>query len=263
MKDEIEKIVRTVNKAIEKSDALLVKHWRNSSANPIPFDSKADLSPVTEADREIETEIRSIIAEDHPGHSVVAEEFGVENHEDSVYRWIIDPIDGTKQFIRGMRFFGTQIAVMREDQLIVGASNAPSLGERIVAVKGEGTKLNGKPVRVSDVDTLNKSFFSHGDVKYFARTSKLQQLLWLCENSWGRRGFGDFWSYHLLAQGKIEAMLEAETKIWDIAATALIVTEAGGRVSDFAGNPISLESTSIVASNSHIHDEILSELQKT
>ncbi|UCE07200.1 MAG: inositol-phosphate phosphatase, partial [bacterium] len=109
---------------------------------------------------------------------------------------------------------------------------------------------------------LNKSFFAHGDVKHFAQTNTLQQLIHLCKNSWGNRGFGDFWSYHLVAQGKIEAMLEAKTSIWDIAAISLIVTEAGGAVSDFAGNPIDEESTSIVASNARIQDLILSELHR-
>jgi len=262
MKNEIDKIVQTVNKAIEKSSALLIERWKDGIANPIPFDLKDDLSPVTETDKQIETEIRKIIAEDHPDHSVIGEELGVENNEDSVYKWIIDPIDGTKQFIRGMRFFGTQIAVMRENQMIVGASNAPALNERIVAVKNEGTKLNGKPIRVSNIDTLNRSFFSHGDIKYFAQTNTLQQLIRLCTNSWGNRGFGDFWSYHLVAQGQIDAMLEAKTSIWDIAAISLIVTEAGGAVSDFAGNPIDEKSTSIVASNARIHDLILSELHR-
>ena len=260
MKNEIDRIVQTVDKAIEKSNALLIEQWKDGIATPIPFDLKDDLSPVTKTDKQIDTEIRKIIAENHPEHSVMSEESPVENNEDSVYKWIIDPIDGTTQFIRGMRFFGTQIAVMRENEMIVGVSNAPALGERIVAVKNEGTKLNGKPVRVSNIGTLNKSFFAYGDVKYFAQTNTLQQLLRLCENSWGNRGFGDFWSYHLVAQGKIEAMLEAKTKIWDIAAISLIVSEAGGTVSDFAGNPIDERSTSIVASNARIHDLILSEL---
>jgi histidinol-phosphatase len=262
MKDDIDKIVQTVNKTIEKSNALLIEQCNNGIANPHSFDSKDDLSPVTETDKQIETEIRKIIAEEHPDHGVIGEELGVKNNESSAYKWIIDPIDGTQQFIRGMRFFGTQIAVMRESQIIVGASNAPLLSERIMAVKNEGTKLNGRPIQVSSIDKLDMSFFSHGEVKFFAQTNKLQQLIHLCKNSWGNRGFGDFWSYHLIAQGKIEAMLEAQTSIWDIAAVSLIVTEAGGVVSDFAGNPIDEKSTSIVASNARIHDLILTELQR-
>lgn len=263
MNNEVDKLVQTVNEAIEKSNALLVEQWKSRIANLIPFDSKNDLSPVTKTDRQIETQIREIIAKNHPDHSVIGEELGAANDEDSVYKWIVDPIDGTKQFIRGMRFFGTQIAVMRESQTIVGASNAPALGERIVAVKNGGTKLNGKPIRVSNIDTLNRAFLSHGNVRYFAQTNTLQQLLRLCRESWGSRGFGDFWSYHLVAQGKIEAMLEARTSIWDIAAVSLIVTEAGGAVSDFAGNPIDEQSTSIVASNAWTHDRILAELNRT
>ena len=262
MENEIDKIVLTVNKAIEISNGLLIEHWKDGIANSIPFDSKEDLSPVTKTDKLIETEIRKIIAENHADHSVIGEELGVENNEDSGYKWFIDPIDGTRQFVRGMRFFGTQIAVMYENQIIIGASNAPALGERVVAVKNQGTKLNGKPIRVSNIDTLNKSFFSHGDVTHFAQTNTLQQLLRLCENSWGNRGLGDFWSYHLVAQGQIDAMLEAKTKIWDIAAISLIVSEAGGAVSDFDGNPIDERSTSIVASNARIHDLILSELHR-
>jgi histidinol-phosphatase len=262
MRDEIDAIVRTVNRAIERTDVLLMEQWKSAVRNPIRFESKFDRSPVTETDKQIEREIRAMIAQDHPGHSVIGEELGTTDDNGSRYRWILDPIDGTKQFVRGMRFFGTQIAVLREGEIIVAASNAPALDERVLAVKRGGARLNGQPLCVSDVKTLDQSFLAHGSIRHFDRTSSLPALLRLCQEAWGNRGFGDFWSYHLVAQGKIEAMLEAQTSIWDIAAVSLIVTEAGGTVTDFAGNLIDEKSTSIVASNGLVHDAILSVLRE-
>jgi histidinol-phosphatase len=262
-KNELEDLVNTALAATEKSNDILMKHWtkyHDRKQYNMEYTTKEDLSPVTQLDLEVEKNIRDLVLTKYPGHKIVGEEFGEEEaqYKTSPYIWIIDPIDGTANYIRKLRYFATQIAIMHEGEVIVGISNAPALGETLVAFKNGGAFLNKERVHVSKVRWLQNSFLIHGSIKYFKQIKKLSQLIKLDENSWSMRGFGDCWSYHLLASGGIDAMLEAKTKIWDIAAVSLIVKEAGGRVTDIYGNPLSLRSTSIIASNGLIHDEILS-----
>lgn len=259
--EDLENIVNTALAAASNSNDILMKHWRkyhNQKQRKIAYTSKKDLSPVTKLDFDVEETIRNILRENYPEHIIVGEELGEEQNKRSPYMWIIDPIDGTKSFIRGLRYFATQIAVMYEGEVVVGISSAPALDEILVASKNGGAFLNKKKIHVSKVDRLQKSFISHGNIKYFNKIKKLPQLIKLYEHSWGARGFEDFWGYHLLAKGGLDAMLEAKTKIWDIAAVSLIVKEAGGKVTDIEGHPISFDSTSIIATNRLIHDEILS-----
>jgi histidinol-phosphatase len=221
----------------------------------VTVDTKADQTPVTIADREAEALIRREIAAMHPDHRFLGEEMG-SNVGDAAFVWVIDPIDGTKNFIRGLPFFATQLALMEYGRVLVGVSYAPALGELMAARHGQGATLNGVPVRVSTVDTLAQSFVLHGGLDCFVDTGCIPALSELSRQVMSMRGHGDFYGYHLVAQGKVDAMIEASIHPWDIAACKLIVEEAGGRFSGFDGDAASLPPNSI-ASNGRIHAALL------
>lgn len=261
----LENILDTALEAAACAADILLNNWQKRRLRDnadISYRSKDDLSPVTELDLAAEKIIREIILKRFPDHQIVGEEFGKDAHNLSPYTWIIDPIDGTKGYIRGQEYFATQVAVMYEGEVVVGVSNAPALNETLAASKNGGAFLNKKPIQVSKINQLPKAFISHGNLKYFDQIKKLPQFFKVLEKAWTTRGFGDFWGYHLLATGRIDAMLEAKAKIWDIAALSIIVKEAGGAVSDIHGQPLSMESTSMIATNGLIHDEILSTLNE-
>ena len=256
----IEKLVDTALIAIKATNDILMSNWfkfQHIENMDMRYSTKSDLSPVTKIDFEIERIIRDIILKNHPTHKIMGEEFKDEGTKNSPYLWTIDPIDGTKDFIRGLKCFSTLIAVMYDNRVIVGVSNAPALNETIVAFKNGGAFLNNKKINVSKVNRIQDCFISHGNINFFKKTKMLAQLTKLCEHTWGNRGFEDFRSYHLIAAGSIDGVLEAKTNIWDIAAVSLIVEEAGGKSTDFKGLPINVDSTSIVATNGIIHEEIL------
>jgi histidinol-phosphatase len=216
---------------------------------------KGDGSPVTPADRAAEEIIRKTISERFPDHAFLGEEFGTTGSSDHV--WIIDPIDGTKNFMTGVPIFGTQIALMRNDELVLGVSNCPALGELCYGEIGSGAYLNGKQVHVSDVKSVADARVSFGGQNYFKKIGREEGMLRLIHGSRRVRGFGDCWAYHLIADGRFEANVEASIKIWDIAAAAAIVEAAGGRATDLDGNPVTREIRTFIASNGHVHDEIV------
>ena len=217
---------------------------------------KADQSPVTIADTEAENTIVDIIKKAFPEHGLLCEESG-EHIPDSEYTWIIDPIDGTKNYMRGIPLFATQIALSKNGRLMLGISNAPALNELLFAKEGRGAFCNGERIVVSNTKELANAYLSFGNLKHFESISKIPTLIRLAEVTRNPRGIGDAWSYHLLSQGHIDIMLDAKTSIWDIAALTVIVEEAGGKVTDFMGSPVTMETTSIIATNSILHDTVL------
>jgi histidinol-phosphatase len=248
--------LKTALKAVKKAEGIVLKYYSKELRTRL----KEDKSPVTEADTNAERVIVETIKESFPDHDILAEESGQENRK-SEYLWVIDPIDGTKNYTRRIPLFATQIALMKGNDLILGVSNAPAINELMYAEKGKGAYLNQKRVNVSSISDLSKSYMIYGDVKYFEKHGKLSQLLSLIEQTQGHRGIGDFWSYHLLAQGKVDTMVEAETKIWDIAAVKVIVEEAGGKVTNMIGESVNRGSNSIIATNGLLHTAILSKLK--
>jgi histidinol-phosphatase len=220
---------------------------------------KADKSPVTAADVEAEQAIRSLIAQRYPAHGFYGEETG-STALDAEYLWIVDPIDGTKAFVREYPMFSTQIALMHRGRLIVGVSAAPAYGELAWAEIGVGAWLNDAPLRVSEIDAYDQAALSTGNLKTLAagpRWSKLGAVI----GRLGRiRGYGDFLHYHLLASGRIDAVVESDVNILDVAACAVIVEAAGGRFTDLEGRPPSLDSTSVLASNGRLHESLLRDL---
>jgi histidinol-phosphatase len=217
---------------------------------------KADQSPVTIADQKAEEIIRSHIKRSFPNHGIWGEEAGKDN-ETAEYCWIIDPIDGTKNYLRKIPLFATQLALMHKDEVILGVSNAPAMGELIYAEKDQGSYLNGQLIGVSKINALREAYLSYGGLSYFVRNNLLESFLKLEGDTHGHRGIGDAWSYHLLVQGKIDIMIEASVKIWDIAAVKIIVEEAGGTFTDLYGKPFDKTTTTVMATNGLLHPEVI------
>jgi len=221
---------------------------------------KADKSPVTEADVRCEIAIREILEARFPSYGFIGEETGSRD-ENAESLWLVDPIDGTKAFVREYPIFSTQIALMRRGEIVLGVSSAPVYGELSFAERGRGAYLNGKPIAVSDVATLEAAALSSGNMKSLASGGQWARYGALVAQVGRIRGYGDFLHYHLLASGKIDAVIETDVNILDIAACVAIVNEAGGRFTDLNGAPITLQSTSVLATNGRMHAPILAALR--
>jgi histidinol-phosphatase len=222
---------------------------------------KADKSPVTEADVRCELAIREILAARFPDHGFLGEETGSSGgRAESV--WLVDPIDGTKAFVREYPMFSTQIALMRRGEIVLGVSSAPVYGELACAERGRGAFLNGERISVSDVDSLEAAALSAGNLKTLAGGPGWPAYGRLVARVGRIRGYGDFLHYHLLASGRIDVVIESDVNILDIAALVAIVGEAGGRFTDLDGRPITLASTSVLASNGRLHAAVRAVLER-
>ncbi len=221
--------------------------------------TKADASPVTEADECAEELIRATLSRRFPGYGFYGEEGGQHSMQaESV--WLVDPIDGTKSFVRETPFFSTQIALMRAGELVLGVSSAPAYGEIAWAERGGGAHLNDKAVRVSAIAQLSHAHVSTGNLKTLTTGSQWARLGALIRAVSRTRGYGDFVHYHLLARGALDVVIESDVNILDIAAVAVIVREAGGTFTDLAGGELNLRTTSVLASNGLLHANALSAL---
>jgi histidinol-phosphatase len=220
---------------------------------------KADKSPVTEVDVRCELAIREILESRFPGYGFFGEETGSRDR-DAESLWLVDPIDGTKAFVREYPMFSTQIALMRGGEIVLGVSSAPVYGELAYAERGCGAYLNGKALAVSQVSTLESTALSSGNLKSLATGPQWKRYGELVSQVNRIRGYGDFLHYHLLAAGKIDAVIETDVNILDIAACVAIVTEAGGRFTDLGGAAITLRSNSVLATNGRMHPAVLEAL---
>ncbi len=217
---------------------------------------KADKSPVTEADVKSEEAIRAILTERFPDYGFYGEETG-RHAMDADNLWLVDPIDGTKSFVRECPFFSTQIALMRRGRLVLGVSSAPVYGELAWAEEGRGAFLNGQHIRVSATSELASAIVSSGNLKTLAaapqRWAKFGSLIGRVSRI---RGYGDFVHYHLLARGSLDAVVESDVNILDIAALVVIVREAGGTFTNLDGGEIDLDTTTVLATNGRLHATI-------
>jgi histidinol-phosphatase len=220
---------------------------------------KADKSPVTQADVETEQVIRAIIGQRFPTHGFYGEETG-QSSLDAEYLWLVDPIDGTKAFVREYPFFSTQIALMHRGRLIAGVSSAPVYGELAYAEIGRGSWLNEQPLEVSDIATIESAAISASNLKTLASGPRWARFGKLVARAQRIRGYGDFLHYHLLAAGKIDVVIESDVSILDIAPLAVIVEAAGGRFTDLEGRAPDLPTTSVLATNGKLHDVVLKDL---
>lgn len=244
--------------AIEAAKAAgeIALHYFRSN---LTVETKADRTPVTRADRECEAKIVEILSARFPDHGFLGEEMG-ERSGKSDARWIIDPIDGTKNFIRGIPFFATLIALEEAGEVTTGVMYAPALTDLLYARRGQGAFTNGQQVHVSEVAALRDAMLIHGGLKDLKVRPCWSPFLQLVDATVRQRGFGDALGHRLVICGQAEVALEPEIKPWDVAATKIIVTEAGGYFSDFAGTP-SIYTGSAVVSNGRVHDEVVNILQ--
>jgi histidinol-phosphatase len=234
------------------ADSLSLPRFR---AADLVVETKPDMSPVTEVDRSVEQALRDRIARDRPADGVVGEEFGADGSEEA--RWIIDPIDGTKNYVRGIPVWGTLIAIERDGAIVAAVISAPAMSRRRWwATRGEGAFADDNPIRVSDVSELDDAQLLFGGLKAWKRTGFLDRLVDLCLRCWRGRGFGDFWMHMLVAEGAADIAVEPEVSLWDLAAVKLIVEEAGGRFTDLAGRATP-SGGSALSTNGLLHDEVL------
>ena len=242
-------------KAADAAEIVVARHYRAH----FDVEIKADASPVTIADREAEQAILTVIHASYPDHAVYGEEFGRSG--DSDFLWLIDPIDGTKAFVRGYPVFSTQIALMHRGELVLGVSSAGQFGERAWARRGGGAFVNNERVQIGPAMKLADAQLSVGNVKTLA--SDPRRWLALAELVRGAnrtRGYGDFLHYHYLARGAVDAVIESDVNILDIAALAVIVREAGAVFSELDGTPLTLDTRSVLAAVPALHDELRARL---
>lgn len=222
----------------------------------VRIEVKADKTPVTEADVRSEEAIRELLTKRFPSFGFYGEETG-KSDMDAESVWLVDPIDGTKSFVRECPFFSTQIALMRAGRMVLGVSCAPAYEELAWAERGAGAYLNGKPIHVSKVAALDAAIVSTGNLKTLAASPAWARFGGMIGKISRIRGYGDFVHYHLLARGALDVVVESDVNILDIAALTVIVEEAGGSFTDLAGGPVSLATTSVLASNGALHAQVL------
>jgi histidinol-phosphatase len=229
----------------DAADAISLPHFRTGLA----VETKPDLTPVTEADRAVEVALRRILAVERPGDAILGEEQGAAGAGSR--RWLVDPIDGTRNYSRGIPVWATLIALEVEDVVQLGMVSAPALGRRWWAERGAGAFADGERVRVSAVSRVEDAVLS------FAIENELPAV---AHRAWHARGFGDFWPYMLIAEGSVDGAVDAVgVSEWDLAAMQVIVEEAGGRFSDRRGEN-RIDAGSAVASNGLLHAELLAGL---
>ena len=244
--------------AIDASNAAarLIRSYFKGNFN---VDIKEDMTPVTEVDIKAENTIKDIILNAFPDYGFYGEETCREN-KNSEYTWLVDPIDGTKGFVRGYPFFSTQIALMHHGEIILGVSNAPIFDEIIFAEKGKGAWMNNKQIHISNTKDIVSSTISTGNLKTIALSENWMNLGKIVSKADRIRGYGDFYHYHLLASGKIDVVIESDVNILDVAALSLIIEESGGVFTDFQGKRSNLDTTSVIASNPNLYSSIKKEL---
>jgi histidinol-phosphatase len=246
----------------DRADAVSTARFR---ALDLRVDAKPDLTPVSDADTAVEREIRALLAEHRPGDGLLGEEFGEQPPaEPGGRRWVVDPIDGTKNFIRGVPVWATLVALLEGDRPVLGLVSAPALHRRWWGALGAGAHAGpdlagGSPIRVSGVTDLADASFCYSSLDGWIERDRLAGMLGLMRDTWRSRAYGDFYGYMLLAEGALEVMVEPELSLWDVAALVPIVTEAGGTFTDLTGRPAPADG-SAVASNGPLHPQVLARL---
>jgi histidinol-phosphatase len=222
--------------------------------------TKADSTPVTQADLEIEDMIRERLAERFPDNAVLGEEQGLVGESSRV--WVVDPIDGTKNFAAGIQIWATLIALVEQGEPVVGVVGAPALGERYAAARGLGATFDGKSIRVSGVSELGEALVCSSGTKDWLTGPRAGAYRRIAEASYRTRAFGDFWGHMLVARGSAEAMLEPTLRTWDWAAVKVIVEEAGGRMTSLEGGPLE-DRGSALTTNAALHATLVEFLSRS
>lgn len=237
--------------AVKKAEERIVHYFHHLPK----IEKKIDMTPVTKADKEAEEIIIQTIKKKFPDHGFLGEEFGSDN-ETADFVWIIDPIDGTKNFIHGLDFFGTVLGLRHQGKIIMGVSNMPALEELLFASEQEQTTLNGKKTHVSAINSLAEAYVSLGGFNNLQERKYLDAVIAVEKRTLNMRGYGDVHGYHLVATGRADVMFEPTVKPWDVSAYQVIIKQAGGRYSDFQGNEHALGPSSL-ATNGLVHNQML------
>jgi histidinol-phosphatase len=243
----------------DAADALTLTRFR---ANDLAVETKPDLTPVSDADRDAEHALRRMLRSSRPADAVLGEEYGLDG--EGPRRWVLDPIDGTKNFVRGIPVWASLIALQVDGQTTVGVVSAPALGRRWWAGRGLGAhagraQWDAAALRVSSVSRLPDAALSYSSLTGWEDTGRLTGLLALSRTVWRTRAFGDFWSHVLVAEGAVDVSCEPEVSLWDLAALQVVVEEAGGRFTDLAGESRA-DGGSVVCTNGLLHDDVLAAL---
>lgn len=244
----------------QESGELIMRYYTDHLRGAGPeVITKPDDSPVTAADREAEMLMRERISKRFPDHAVLGEEFGRTGPTDAALQWVLDPIDGTKAFVHGVPLFGTLIALMEGPQPILGVIHLPATGELMIGARGQGTTVNGRPVRVRDTAKLEDATFLFTDGSHMHRLGRGAEFVALQKRVRIVRGWGDCYGHFMVAAGRADIMVDPELSLWDVAALKPCVEEAGGRLTELSGsNPPT--GSSAVSTNGALHDEVIAVL---
>ncbi|HEX4610667.1 MAG TPA: inositol monophosphatase family protein [Urbifossiella sp.] len=223
------------------------------------IESKADDSPVTIADRQAEQLIRALVTKSFPDDGFLGEEFG-DQPGGSGFRWVIDPIDGTRSFVRHIPIWATLIGLEYRGEPIGGVAYIPVLGQVYRALRGDGAFVNDRRIHVSKTDRLGDALMCYSSLNWFAKVGKEAAFLELVRRTQRQRGFGDFYGFCLVAEGACDFMLDHGVHEWDVSALKAIVEEAGGAFTDWGGTPTS-KTPDVVASNGTLHADVLAVLR--
>ena len=241
--------LRFAHELAELADAVSMSRFRTLDMR---VERKPDRTEVTEADRQIEEQIRAHVHRHRSSERVVGEEFGGDVADTSGRRWIVDPIDGTRSFIRGYETWASLIALQQDGVTVCAVASVPALGQRFAAARGEGATANGLPIRVSAIDRVETAMLAHTGVSGFVRVGIDDRLRTLAGRCWDSRSMGNSLSHLSVARGSADIGWSARANLWDFAALALIVEEAGGRFTDrSADSPVGGAG---VSSNGLLHD---------
>jgi histidinol-phosphatase len=244
--------------ANELADLAAETALRFFRSDALEIRRKPDTSLVTQADTSVERAIRDAISTSFPEDAMLGEEEG-GTHEPTGRRWIVDPIDSTANFARGIQAWATLIALQVNGVGVLGVVSAPAMAERYVAVRHEGAALNGEPIHVSGVEAVADAHVLLQEMNTLFAGPYAAATLALVQECWRPRGFGDWWAHMLVARGSADVMLEPNLAAWDLAAPQVVVEEAGGRCTTFEGGPIGHQNSMLVT-NGLLHDEILRRL---
>lgn len=247
--------------AAEEAGAVALRYFPNTTAAEFAklVERKSDDSPVTIADRSAEQKLREVLLNQFPDDAFVGEEYGVKAGS-SGFRWIVDPIDGTRSFIRGIPLWATLVGLECRGELIAGVVVEPVFGNTYRAIRGDGAFRNNQRIHASKVDRLADAILCTCDLNFFDKYCKLGQFLRLAKKVHRQRGYGDYFGFTLVAQGSADVMLDIGVHSWDIAALIPLIEEAGGKFTDWSGQQ-NLEKTDALASNGKLHDAAMSVIE--
>jgi histidinol-phosphatase len=245
--------------ALELADAADEVTQDRFLALDLRVQTKPDTTPVSDADLAVEALLRDELAKLRPGDAVLGEEQGLLGAS-SARRWILDPIDGTKNYVRGVPVWATLLALEVDGEITVGVVSAPALGRRWWASRGGGAYANGRRIEVSKVTSLDDASLAYSSLSGWEDQRRLDGFLDLTRAVWRDRAFGDFWSHCMVAEGAVDISAEPEVSLWDIAPLKVLVEEAGGTFTDLAGDP-SPSRGSIVCTNGPLHAQVLEMLE--